>query len=103
MAKKDFKQSFSGVDAFFSSASQGEVPVTETQKPISQPQPMQSVEPVEEPRSNGKHARPTYIFTLHLPKEWKDILADTAWERRNSVTGLLVEIIGEWLKAHNKI
>ena len=108
MAKKDFSKTITGVDAFFSTATPAEPSVQEDIKPISEPVPSAHVEEIQtitstETHTPARHGRSTYVFTLHLPKEWKDILADAAWERRMSVTGLLVEIIGNWLKAQKKI
>lgn len=104
MAKKDFSSTISGVDAFFSGTAAEPMATVEEPKVVA---PVQAYVPqseaTQEERSVGKHARETYVFTLHLPKQWKEILSDAAWERRMSVTGLLVQILGDWLKAQRKI
>ena len=100
MPKKDFTQDIQGTDAFFSNFSINRpepAPVKKTER-VAAPAPK-----VEEPpvKVDGRHARkgaPSFMFSLKLPLEWKDTLADEAWKRRMTVTGLINSIISDWIE-----
>lgn len=102
MAKKDFTQNIQGADAFFSNVTLNAEPAAPA-VPIAPATPVTpEIVPAVRPVKGRKPARATYVFTLHLPVEWKDYLADKAWEKRMSVTGMLNEIIGDWIEKEER-
>ena len=108
MPKKDFTQDIQGTDAFFSNISINRpapapaptpAPVKKTER-IMVPEPKIEEQPA---KIDGRHARkgaPSFMFSLKLPLEWKETLADEAWKRRMTVTGLINAIISEWIEEH---
>lgn len=42
----------------------------------------------------------TYNFNLKMPLAWKKQITYQAWLRRMTITDLMNDIVGEWLKNH---
>lgn len=102
MPKKDFTQDIQGTDAFFSNISINRAepaPVKKTER-VVMAEPKVEEAPVKIDGRRARKGAPSFMFSLKLPLDWKETLADEAWKRRMTVTGLINAIIGEWIEEH---
>ena len=86
MANKTQQDFTIGIDGLFSSPSTP----TDDLHHITDPQEV----------PGATDTKQTYNFNLKMPLAWKKQIAYQAWLRRETITDLMNDIVGEWLTKH---